>query len=85
MRRLWLALFLSVAVLASAGTAVATEHAKAGGGIAFIVNSGGASISVIDMATRKESGASRCCASHTISRSARMAAACWSATPPATR
>jgi len=47
MRRLFLLLLLSFPTLASSGAARA-------GGIAFIVNSGGASISVIDMATRKE-------------------------------
>jgi DNA-binding beta-propeller fold protein YncE len=47
MRRLFLLLFLLVGILAFAGSAWA-------GGIAFIINSGGASISVIDMATQKE-------------------------------
>ncbi|MEA2768270.1 MAG: hypothetical protein QOD93_1232 [Acetobacteraceae bacterium] len=47
MRRLFLLLFLPFVILAFAGSAWA-------GGIAFIINSGGASISVIDMATQKE-------------------------------
>jgi DNA-binding beta-propeller fold protein YncE len=47
MRRLFLLLFLPFGILAFAGSAWA-------GGIAFIINSGGASISVIDMATQKE-------------------------------
>jgi YVTN family beta-propeller protein len=47
MRRLTFLLFLSIMTL------VGVAHARAGG-IAFIVNSGGASISVIDMATQKE-------------------------------
>jgi YVTN family beta-propeller protein len=54
MRRLTILLFLSIAALASVSPAWATEHAREGGGIAFIVNSGSASISVIDMATQKE-------------------------------
>jgi DNA-binding beta-propeller fold protein YncE len=40
--------------LAGVTPAGAAEHAKEVGGIAFIVNSSGASISVIDMATQKE-------------------------------
>jgi YVTN family beta-propeller protein len=47
MRRLTVLLFLSFVTLAGLSPARA-------GGIAFIVNSGGASISVIDMATQKE-------------------------------
>jgi DNA-binding beta-propeller fold protein YncE len=47
MRRLFLLLFLPFGILAFAGSAWA-------GGIAFIIDSGGASISVIDMATQKE-------------------------------
>jgi DNA-binding beta-propeller fold protein YncE len=47
MRRLTILLFLSIATLAWAAPSRA-------GGIAFIVNSAGASISVIDMATQKE-------------------------------
>jgi DNA-binding beta-propeller fold protein YncE len=50
MRRLTFLLFLSFAAPIFTNMAWATEH----GGIAFIVNSGGASISVIDMATQKE-------------------------------
>jgi DNA-binding beta-propeller fold protein YncE len=47
MRRLFLLLYLCLAF----SLVAANAHA---GGIAFIINSGGASISVIDMATRKE-------------------------------
>jgi YVTN family beta-propeller protein len=50
MRRLFLLLFLCFAGLGFASPAWASEH----GGIAFVINSGGASISVIDMATQKE-------------------------------
>jgi len=54
MRRLSLLLFLSFATFACTSSAWATEHAREAGGIAFVVNSGGASISVVDMATQKE-------------------------------
>jgi YVTN family beta-propeller protein len=47
MRRLFLLLFLCLA----ASLVAVSAHA---GGIAFVINSGGASISVIDMATQKE-------------------------------
>jgi DNA-binding beta-propeller fold protein YncE len=53
MRRLFLLIsLLFVAPL----SAWATEHAREGGGVAFIVNSAGASVSVVDMATLKEVG-----------------------------
>ena len=51
MRRLFLCVLLSSATLALGGAFAASARA---GGIAFIVNSGGASISVIDMATETE-------------------------------
>lgn len=54
MRRFRFLVFLAVAALVGVAPAWAREHAREGGGIAFIVNSGGASISVVDMATQKE-------------------------------
>ncbi len=47
MRRLFLLIFLMIA-------GVTVGRAACAGGIAFVVNSGGASISVIDMATKQE-------------------------------
>ena len=52
MRRLFLLLFLSFGTLAFTAPAFTTPAWA--GGIAFVVNSGGASISVVDMATQKE-------------------------------
>src|ERR1700692_1867326 len=52
MRRL--TFLLSLAFLAVAGTAPAFTAEARNGGIAFVLNSAGASISVIDMATQKE-------------------------------
>jgi YVTN family beta-propeller protein len=59
MRRLTFLLSLSFSTVALAAAAFtsparATEHAREGGGIAFVENSAGASVSVIDMATHKE-------------------------------
>jgi DNA-binding beta-propeller fold protein YncE len=54
MWRLRFLLFLLISVLAGVAPAWATEQPREEGGIAFIVNSAGASISVVDMATRKE-------------------------------
>ncbi len=49
MRRLFLLFFCVLSVAAAT-----LDGPSVGGGIAFVVNSGGASISVIDMATQKE-------------------------------
>jgi DNA-binding beta-propeller fold protein YncE len=53
MRRRTLLLFLPIIALAGGSSAWATDHAREGRGIAFIVNSAGASISVVDMSTLK--------------------------------
>ncbi len=54
MRRRTLLLFLPIIALAGGSSAWATDHAREGRGIAFIVNSAGASISVVDMSTLKD-------------------------------
>jgi DNA-binding beta-propeller fold protein YncE len=47
-------LLLSLLCVFGASSAWATEHAREGDGIAFVINSAGASISVIDMTKMKE-------------------------------
>ena len=73
--------------LLSAGAAgiVVALPGRPASGIAFVVNSGGASISVIDMATQKEVRRIPALREpHHVALSP-DGTACWSATPPATR